>query len=321
MRILITGAAGFLGFSLIERLLINKKYQILGIDNFDKYYSLKLKRKRIRILKKNKNFSFKKIDITNKKKLFFFLGKKKFDFIFHFAAQAGVRYVTIDPKKYIEVNVSGFFNILQYVIATQPNKFFYASSSSVYGDTNKFPTNENQVLKPKNVYGLSKKFNEELASIYSYKLKTRFLGLRFFTLYGEWGRPDMLLIKFMQNSLIKKFFKIHNYGNYVRDFTYIGDAVTILEKLMLTRIKKKYIILNICSSRPLLLSKVIRKMISLINFNLVKNIPAQRVEVTKTFGSNKKLLSIIGRFQFTEFDLGLKKTYLWFLKYKKYLVN
>lgn len=110
----------------------------------------------------------------------------------------------------------------------------------MYGDTNKFPTNENQVLKPKNVYGLSKKFNEELASIYSYKLKTRFLGLRFFTLYGEWGRPDMLLIKFMQNSLIKNFFKIHNYGNYVRDFTYIGDAVTILEKLMLTRIKKIY---------------------------------------------------------------------------------
>ena len=130
---------------------------------------------------------------------------KNFDFVFHFAAQAGVRHVTADPKKYLDVNISGFFNVLQYVIKSQTKKFFYASSSSVYGDTDKFPTKENAILRPKNIYGLSKKFNEELISVYSGSAKTKFIGLRFFTLYGEWGRPDMLLIKFMISSLKKKF--------------------------------------------------------------------------------------------------------------------
>ena len=321
MKILVTGAAGFLGFSFVKKLLISKKFQVLGIDNFDSYYTVKLKKQRINILNKNKNFTFKKIDIIKKKELFNFLKKKNFDFVFHFAAQAGVRHVTADPKKYLDVNISGFFNVLQYVIKSQPKKFFYASSSSVYGDTDKFPTKESAILRPKNIYGLSKKFNEELISVYSGSAKTKFIGLRFFTLYGEWGRPDMLLIKFMISSLKKKFFKIHNYGNYIRDFTYIDDAVSILEKLMLSQIKSKHLILNICSSKPLLLSDVIKKMIELTKFNLVQKISAQKVEVVKTFGSNKKLLKLIGNFKFSRFDDGLKKTYLWFIKNKRYLIN
>jgi UDP-glucuronate 4-epimerase len=204
MNILVTGAAGFIGFSFINHLINNKKFNIIGIDNLDKYYSVKLKNKRIKILKKNKNFIFKKIDITQDDFLYKFLVNKKFDLIFHFAAQAGVRYVTVNPNKYLNDNILGFFNILKIVLLIKPKKFFYASSSSVYGDTSEFPTTELTKLMPKNIYGLTKKFNEEMIDLYSSNIKTKFIGLRFFTVYGEWGRPDMLLIKFMLASLKKK---------------------------------------------------------------------------------------------------------------------
>ena len=321
MNILVTGAAGFIGFSLIKELIKNKNFNIIGIDNLDKYYSVKLKNKRIKILKKNKNFFLKKIDITQDDVLYEFLANKKFDLIFHFAAQAGVRYVTVKPNKYLNDNILGFFNILKIVLLIKPKKFFYASSSSVYGDTSKFPTTELMKLKPKNIYGLTKKINEEMVDLYCCNVKTKFVGLRFFTVYGEWGRPDMLLIKFMIASLKKKIFKIHNYGNHVRDFTYIGDAVNAVKKLIYKRQSAKHVIFNICSSKPIPLKFVIEQLIKLTNFKIIKKVSAQKIEVLKTFGSNKKLLKIIGKFKFYKFDEGLKNTYLWFIKNKKYLIN
>jgi UDP-glucuronate 4-epimerase len=321
MNILVTGAAGFIGFSLIKELVNNKNFNIIGIDNLDKYYSVKLKKKRIKILNTNKNFVFKKIDITEDDFLYKFLANKKFDLIFHFAAQAGVRYVTVDPNKYLNDNILGFFNILKIVLLLKPKKFFYASSSSVYGDTSKFPTTESIKLKPKNIYGLTKKINEEIIDLYCSNIKTKFIGLRFFTVYGEWGRPDMLLIKFMIASLKKKIFKIHNYGNHVRDFTYISDVVNALKKLIYKRQSAKHVIFNICSSKPVLLKFVIEKLIILTNFKIIKKVSAQKIEVLKTYGSNNKLLKIIGNFKFTKIDEGLKNTYLWFIKNKKYLVK
>jgi UDP-glucuronate 4-epimerase len=321
MNILVTGAAGFIGFSFINHLINNKKFNIIGIDNLDRYYSVKLKNKRIKILKKNKNFIFKKIDITQDDVLYEFLANKKFDLIFHFAAQAGVRYVTVNPNKYLNDNIIGFFNILKIVLLLKPKKFFYASSSSVYGDISKFPTTESIKLKPKNIYGLTKKINEEIIDLYCSNVKTKFIGLRFFTVYGEWGRPDMLLIKFMIASLKKKIFKIHNYGNHVRDFTYIGDVVNALKKLIYKRQSAKHVIFNICSSKPIPLKFIIEKLIKLTNFKIIKKVSAQKIEVFKTFGSNKKLLKIIGKFKFYKFDEGLKNTYIWFIKNKKYLIN
>lgn len=321
MKILVTGAAGFIGFSFINNLIKNKKFNIIGIDNLDKYYSVKLKNKRIKILKKNKNFFFKKIDITEDDVLYKFLANKKFDLVFHFAAQAGVRYVMVNPNKYINDNILGFFNILKIVLLIKPKKFFYASSSSVYGDTSEFPTKELIKLKPKNIYGLTKKINEEIVNLYCNNVKTKFIGLRFFTVYGEWGRPDMLLIKFMIASLKKKIFKIHNYGNHVRDFTYISDAVNVLKKLIFKKQFTKHVIFNICSSKPIALKSVIEKLIKITNFKIIKKVSAQKIEVFKTFGSNKKLLKIIGKFKFYKFDEGLKNTYLWFIKNKKYLIN
>ena len=313
MNILVTGAAGFIGFSLINELVRNKKNYIVGVDNIDNYYSVKLKNKRINLLKKNKNFFFRKIDLTKYTILKNFLIKQKFDMIFHFAAQAGVRNVITNPKKYISDNVLGFFNILEIVLIIQPKKFFYASSSSVYGDTHQFPTRELTNLKPKNLYGLTKKFNEELINLYCKNTKTKFIGLRFFTVYGEWGRPDMLLLKFMKSSLYKKIFKIHNYGKHIRDFTYIGDVVNILKKLIKKEQSKKHIILNICSSKGIYLKIVINKLLKLTNFKDIKKISAQKVEVVKTFGSNKSLLKIIGKYNFIKFNQGLRKTYSWFL--------
>jgi UDP-glucuronate 4-epimerase len=319
MNILITGVAGFIGFSLAHELLRNKKYKIIGIDNLDKYYSVRLKKQRIKILRQNKNFFFSKVNILNEEDLLKHLKKKKIDNIFHFAAQAGVRYVDINPKKYIDVNISGFFNILKISLILKPKNFFYASSSSVYGDLSEFPVLEDSKLKPKNIYGLSKKINEDIVNLYCNKVKTKFIGLRFFTVYGEWGRPDMLLIKFMISSIKKSIFKVHNFGNHVRDFTYIGDVVKILMILLSTKILDKHTVLNICSSKPLKLKNIIFKLIKLTKFNLVKKISINKLEVLKTYGSNNKLLKIIKNYKFTNFDNGLKNTYLWFLKNKKYI--
>ena len=193
MKILITGSAGFIGFNLAEALL-KKKHLVYGIDNFDNYYSKKFKIQRNRILKKYKNFNFKKIDSTKKKELKKYLIKKSFDIVFHFAAQAGVRYSLINPDKYKKVNIQGFKKLLENLKNKDIKKFYYASSSSVYGDHKKFPLKENLILKPKNIYAISKVKNEELANKYPNK-KTFICGLRFFTVYGEWGRPDMFIFK------------------------------------------------------------------------------------------------------------------------------
>jgi UDP-glucuronate 4-epimerase len=320
MIILVTGVAGFIGFHVTEELLKNKNYKVIGIDNIDSYYSKKLKNKRLSILKKKTNFQFRKYDITNYNHIRR-LNKNNFDYIFHFAAQAGVRNVAREPKKYIDVNISGFFNILELVLYSKPTKFFYASSSSVYGDSQIYPSIETHDIEPKNIYGLSKKFNEDLVKIYSQDIPTKFIGLRFFTVYGEWGRPDMLLLSFFIKVKKRLEFNIHNYGNHVRDFTYIYDAVRVIKRLLIIKNLPKHIILNICSSKPIRLKFVIKKLKNLTNYNFFKYTKYDKAEVIKTYGSNKKLLKIIGNFKFTNFNEGLKNTYSWFLKNTNYLIK
>ena len=249
MKILITGAAGFIGYNL-SKLLLKKKHQIFGIDNFDDYYSIKFKKKRILLLKKHKNFNFKKIDITKKKKLNSYFKKKKFNLIIHLAAQAGVRYSLINPQKYIDVNIIGFLNIIDQARKNKIKNFFYASSSSIYGDSTKFPLNENQTPRPKNIYGLSKKLNEQIAKFYSNCFNMNCTGLRFFTIYGEWGRPDMFMLKLFKASANNDIFYLNNYGNHKRDFTYIDDAVTAVYKLIHKKLRHSNVF-NICSNKPI----------------------------------------------------------------------
>jgi UDP-glucuronate 4-epimerase len=187
------------GFKLAYALLKNKKNKVYGIDNLNNYYSVKLKKKRIKILKKHKNFIFSKINIIDKTKLKkYFSSRKKFDLVYHFAAQAGVRYSLKNPKIYIDTNIHGFLNICNNLIIKKPNKIIYASSSSVYGDAKNFPIKEEEKLLPKNIYGYTKLINEITAEYYANNFGLNFIGLRFFTIYGQWGRPDMFIMKFLK---------------------------------------------------------------------------------------------------------------------------
>ena len=216
MRYLITGVAGFIGFHLARKLLKDKINQVFGLDNLDSYYSIKLKKKRLSILKKYKNFTFIKVDLSNESKMTR-LKIYHADIIFHLAAQAGVRYTTKNPNKYVSTNTFGFMNFLKYIEINKAKLVFYASSSSVYGDNKKYPVSENFLPKPKNIYAFTKLTNEISAKLFSHLFNKKFIGLRFFTVYGEWGRPDMLIYKYLISAIKKETFYINNYGNDYRD--------------------------------------------------------------------------------------------------------
>jgi len=311
MNILITGSSGFIGFSLATKLLKNKNITIVGIDNHDEYYSPILKKKRLKVLNKYKNFTFKKIDIINKTKLKKYLNNKKFDYVFHFAAQAGVRFSFENPFKYIDTNIMGFVNLLKS-LKYSPRKFFYASSSSVYGDTSKFPVDENTLLLPKNIYGMSKVINEDLANFMSKKYKINFIGLRFYTVFGPWGRPDMFLFKIFKCIFLKKKFFLNNKGNHERDFTFINDVISMMVLLMRKKTNNKHEIFNICSNNPqniLKISNYIKK--NLGNFK-IKFVKKHSADVFKTHGNNLKVKKITNYKKFSNVQDAIKLTFEWY---------
>ena len=315
MKILITGSAGFIGFSFAKKLLEKKMYKIIGIDNFNDYYDINLKKKRNNILKNYKNYKFNKVDITDKKKIDKIFKNEKFDFVFHFAAQAGVRYSINFPRKYMESNLMGFFNILENVKKYRVKRLFYASSSSVYGENKNFPLNEKENIFPKNIYALSKKVNEEIANIFSRYYKVKLTGLRFFTIYGEWGRPDMMMLKFISSYYNNKTFELYNFGNHVRDFTYIGDVVAIMY-LLLKKHKKldNNEILNICSNNPINLKEIILFMKKNEINPKIKKVTLQKADILKTHGNNSKLIRFTKFKKFSDWKESLKRTIEWYQK-------
>ena len=316
MNLLITGAAGFIGYSLTDRLSKNKKNTIIGIDNFNTYSGKDIKKLRIKKLKKYKNFKFLKIDIRNKKKIDLLIKRNLFDVVIHLAAEVGVRYSILRPDKYVDTNIKGFFNVVDSLKYNQPKKFLFASSSSVYGDSKNFPLKENQILYPKNIYALSKKNNEELAKIYSTKYSTQFFALRFFTVFGELGRPDMFFFKSLNSIFNNKKLYLNNSGDHYRDFTYIKDVIKIIDKLVKKKTKKTFYTLNICSSKPVYLKKfvkIIEKYSKKIN---LVNVLAHPADVYKTHGSNKKLLGLIKKMKFTKIDEAVKNSVNSYKKYK-----
>ena len=316
MKILITGSAGFIGFNFSKFLLVNTNFKIIGIDNFNDYYDVNLKRNRNKILLKFKNYKFKKIDICNNKNLNKIFKKEKFDFVFHFAAQAGVRYSIKNPRKYIDSNYLGFFNILESSNFYKVKRLFYASSSSIYGENSKFPLKEKYLTYPKNIYGLSKKSNEELSEFYHRYYGLRSIGLRFFTVYGEWGRPDMMMIKYISAFFNKKKFILHNFGNHVRDFTYVGDVVKILFLLLKKDKKiKNFEILNVCSNNPIPLNKIIKTMKENNIVPKIKKTSLQMADIIKTHGDNKKILKITNFRKFSSIKDTIKKTIIWYKEY------
>ena len=317
-KILITGVAGFIGYSLASKLL-SQGYNVYGIDNFDNYYSVLFKKLRIKNLKKNKNFNFKKIDIINYKVLDNYLRKTNFEYVFHFAAQAGVRYSLINPNKYIQTNIVGFFNLMEIFKNKKVKRFFYASSSSVYGDSQKFPLKETEKINPINIYGFSKKLNEIIGEFYSKQYKLNLTALRFFTVYGEWGRPDMFLFKLFKAIKNKNKFYLNNFGNHKRDFTYINDLVDILIKLMLKK-DNKHNIYNISSNNPINIKKIINIYKSKYPFNLI---PTNRhvADVLHTHGSNLKVFRKVKKKKLTKSRKGIQNTFNWYIKNKIYKIQ
>lgn len=320
MNVLITGCAGFIGFHL-SQLLIKKKIKVLGIDNINNYYSQKLKNDRLNILKSHQSlFKFYKINITNSNSLKKIFKNNKVEVVIHLAAQPGVRYSIKNPKKYINTNINGFYNIIDLVRDCKVKKFIYASSSSVYGISNKFPLKESTSNTdfPESIYAATKKTNELIANVYSKIYQTKTIGLRFFTVYGEYDRPDMAIYNFTNSILKRKKIDLYNQGKNSRDFTYVLDVVKLIYKLVKSeKIKNNYSIYNISNNKNYNVEKMINILEKNLGIKSKKNLVYKmQGDVIKTDGDNKKLLKDLGIvFKYTKLEEGLKKYIKWHKRY------
>ena len=320
MKILVTGAAGFIGFHLCEKLL-KDKHQILGIDNINNYYDVKLKKDRLKILLKKKFFKFKKIDIsdTNFVKKIYPIAKN-FKIIIHLAAQAGVRYSITHPYKYIESNVKAQISILE--LAKKINSFehlIYASSSSVYGANKKIPFSTNdRVDNPVSLYGASKRAGELITQSYSRMFSINCTGLRFFSVYGPWGRPDMAAYIFTKNIFQNKTLDLFNFGRMERDFTFVNDIISGITPLI--KIKKRksnmHKIYNLGNNKP----QKLLKMVSLLEMLCERKakINKKRIQlgdVRHTYASIKESKKDLKFKPKTNLKDGLEKFVTWYKDY------
>ena len=320
MTILITGSAGFIGYHVSKKLL-NLNYKIIGLDNINNYYDIKLKKKRLINLKKNKKFSFNKIDLCNYNKLNNLIKKNRIKIIIHLAAQAGVRNSIKNPKNYFKSNLEGFFNILEVSRNNRIKHLIFASTSSVYGENNKFPLNENDKTDhPLSFYAATKKSNEVMAHSYSHIYKLPCTGVRFFTVYGPFGRPDMALYKFTNNIVKNKLIDLFNYGNHQRDFTYIDDVVDGVVSLIKKFPKKNtpYEIFNIGNGKSKKLIDYLKYIERyLLKKAKIRKLPLQNGDIIKTHSNIKKLKNFTNYKPKTDIDLGISKFIEWFKDYHK----
>ena len=314
MKVLVTGCAGFIGFHVAKKLLANGNV-VIGIDNLNNYYDISLKNKRLEILKSFKKFTFKKIDICNSTKLNSIFKQNKIQNIIHLAAQAGVRYSLMRPKSYINSNINGFFNIIECCRYYGVVKLLYASTSSVYGNQKKFPLKEDfNTDSPIQLYAATKKSNELMAKAYSHLFNFQTIGMRFFTVYGPWGRPDMALFKFTKKILSNREIEIYNYGNHIRDFTYIDDVTEIIVRLNKTKkIKKKSEIFNIGNSNPVKLIDYIHQIEKSLNkIAKKKYLPLQAGDSKQTHSNTKKLHKILNYRPKVNFRNGVNNFVKWY---------
>jgi len=321
MKVLITGSSGFIGY-WVSKELLNNGYKVFGIDNHNDYYDIKLKKFRNKELKKNKNFYFSKIDITSIYSLKNFFKKNKIKYIVHLAAQAGVRYSIYNPKTYFDNNVLGFFNILNIAKEFKIRHLVFASTSSVYGDVKNFPLKESEhTSNPKSFYAATKKCNEVMGYSYSKIYDLNMTALRFFTVFGPLGRPDMSLFNFVNNMIRNKNINLFNHGRHIRDFTYVEDVAKSVHKVLLKIPKKndRFRIINIAGGNK----NTLRNYVRLIQKNLnkkkikIKYFPLQKGDVYKTEASIKRLKKIIKFVPNTKLDIGIKKYVKWFRTFYK----
>ena len=327
---LITGAAGFIGFHL-TRTLLKSGINVIGVDNINEYYDVNLKIKRLDKLKDNPfdgNFKFFKTDIQDNTKLEEIFKKFSFDCVINLAAQAGVRYSIDNPKAYIDSNIIGFSNLMEFVRSYNTPHFIYASSSSVYGMNTKIPfSTADNTDYPISLYAATKKSNEVLAYSYSHLFNIPMTGLRFFTVYGPWGRPDMAYYKFTEAILSKKPIDIYNCGEMKRDFTYIDDIVDGIIKVSKSPPANinntnslstaPHRIYNIGNNNPVSLEEFVNAIENACNINAIKNMkPMQPGDVPITYADIDEMINDFNYKPSTSINDGIKKFVDWYKEYK-----
>ncbi|KDR94647.1 UDP-glucuronate 4-epimerase [Peptoclostridium litorale DSM 5388] len=334
MKILITGAAGFIGFHLSKKLL-DQSYQIIGIDNLNEYYDPELKKSRLEILGKYNNFIFQKVDLKDKQAVDNIFEIYQPTHVINLAAQAGVRYSIENPYAYVDSNLTGFMNILEACRNLPVNHLLYASSSSVYGGNKvaPFSTNHN-VDHPVSLYAATKKSNELMAHTYSHLYGIPTTGLRFFTVYGPYGRPDMAYFSFTKDILAGKTIKVFNHGKMERDFTYVDDIVEGIVKLIdkapvankewdeskddLSTSFAPYKIYNIGNNNPVPLMRFINALESALGKKTEKvYMDMQPGDVLRTYADVSDLERDIDFKPNTSIEEGLGKFVEWYKEYYK----
>ena len=333
MKIFITGSSGFIGFHLSKRLL-DSGHSVHGFDSMNNYYDVKLKKARYKILKKYNKFSFTKNNLENQKVLSNTILKFKPKIIIHLAAQAGVRYSIKKPRVYLDSNITGTYNIIELAKKVNVKHLLIASSSSVYGANKKLPFKEIDKTETQlSIYAATKKSTESIAHSYSNVWKVPITMLRFFTVYGPWGRPDMALFKFTKGIIDNKKIDIYNKGKMYRDFTYIDDIVDGIKALInkapnlkqLNKIKNDSLssvapfrVLNIGNTRKVYLLDFIDALEKELGKKAIRNyMPMQKGDVKMTLSDTTLLKKLTGYNPKTNFRLGIKNFLKWYLSYYK----
>ncbi len=333
MKFLVTGAAGFIGFHVSQRLLA-AGHTVVGVDNMNDYYDVNLKQARLDLLD-FPLFSFVRLDIADRIGMENLFADEKFDRVIHLAAQAGVRYSLENPHAYAEANLTGFLNILEGCRHTKVQHLVYASSSSVYGLNRKMPfSTDDSVDHPVSLYAATKKANELMAHTYAHLYGLPTTGLRFFTVYGPWGRPDMALFKFTKAMLQGQSIDVYNYGKMKRDFTYIDDIVEAVVRVQdvipqpdpswtvetgtPATSSAPYRVYNIGNSSPVELMDYITALEEAMGMEAKKNMmPMQPGDVLETSAETQPLYDLVGFRPQTSVKQGVKNFVEWYKTYYK----
>ena len=332
MHILVTGAAGFIGSALALKLL-ERGDTVHGVDNLNDYYDVTLKKARLERLSTREKFSFEKLDIADRAEMESLFAREKFDAVMNLAAQAGVRYSIENPHAYIESNIVGFCNILEGCRHSKVGHLVFASSSSVYGANTRLPFSEHDNIDhPISLYAATKKANELMAHTYAHLYGLATTGLRFFTVYGPWGRPDMALFKFTKNILEGKAIEVFNNGNMIRDFTYVDDIVEGVVRVMdrpaepdpawnsaapdPARSRAPYRIYNIGNNKPVQLMRYIEVLERALGKKAqIEMLPMQPGDVPATTADVSALESDIGYRPKTTVEEGVPRFVEWYRRY------
>ncbi len=316
MKILITGATGFIGYHTSQAL--SKQHTVIGIDNFSEYYDPQLKRDRLLQLVSNPNFFFVELDIINRKELPILFKREKFDIVIHLAAQPGVLYSIKDPEPYIDTNLVGTANLLEACRHNNVKHLIYASSSSVYGRNTKIPFSEDDSVDlPSSLYAATKRSTELMVESYSYLYDMTCTGLRFFTVYGPWGRPDMAYYKFTELLYNNKPIPLYNKGKHRRDMTYIDDVVDGIAAVVESEPKGHHIY-NLGNTNPIELWTLVYELQDLTQKKtVILKLPLQGGDVLETYANIDRAFKDFGYHPKIQLHEGLENFIAWYKQYNK----